>query len=69
MKAIVRFHYGKTIYEIGDDVPEEVIKKYPQLVGVVYETEKKNITEKDVKEQNVEHKEEYRFSPMQKKRK
>lgn len=54
MRAIVRFHYGRTIYEIGDVVPEEIIKKYPQLVGLVYEEsrfekEKKNYDEAPAK--------------------
>lgn len=45
MKAIVRFHIGKKIYEIGEEVPESVWRKYPHLVGVTFqETEKKEMT-------------------------
>ena len=57
-KAIVRFHYGRTIYEIGDVVPEEVIKKYPHLVGLIFdkqpfEKEKKEFTSEPVKSEGM----------------
>lgn len=45
MKAIVKFHYGKKIYEIGDDVPEEIVQKYPHLVGLMFTKEKSEIVE------------------------
>lgn len=51
MQALVRFHVGRITYNKGDEVPQEIVDKYPHLVGAVVEKEKKEIV---VEEEKVE---------------
>lgn len=51
MQAIVRFHIGRKTYEVGDEVPQDVVDKYPHLVGATVKKEKKEVVIEEEKVQ------------------